>query len=132
MSVGPVVSAGALVSLLKAELAEGGRRRTSRKTGPETSTRSGEAAQAASSLRTQLVRVARQVDLADPVAVKSARRRLIRTVLVSQFGPDLREHSQWEAMLDTIEATLEQDPQHVSQFHALIQQLQQADSQKKS
>lgn len=127
MSVGPAGSAAALVSLLKAELAEGSRRRTSSKTGPETNTGTGETAQTAPSLRTQLVQVARQVDLTDPVAVKSARRRLIRTVLVSQFGADLREHSQWEAMLDSIQATLEQDPQHVSQFHALLQQLQQAD-----
>lgn len=127
MSVGPAGSAAALVSLLKAELAEGSRRRTSSKTGPETNTGTGETAQTAASLRMQLVQVARRVDLADPVAVKSARRRLIRTVLVSQFGPDLREHSQWEAMLDSIQATLEQDPQHVSQFHALLRQLQQAD-----
>lgn len=127
MSVGPAGSAAALVSLLKAELAEGSRRRTSSKTSPETNTGTGETAQTAASLRMQLVQVARRVDLTDPVAVKSARRRLIRTVLVFQFGPDLREHSQWEAMLDSIQATLEQDPQHVSQFHALLQQLQQAD-----
>lgn len=43
MSVGPVGSAAALVSLLKAELAEGSRRRTSSKAGAETSGRSEEA-----------------------------------------------------------------------------------------
>lgn len=127
MSIGPVGSATALVSLLKAELTEGSRRRTSSNAGAETSGCSGEASQVTSSLRTQLVQVAGQVDLTDPVALKSARRRLIRTVLVSQFGADLREHSQWEAMLDSVEATLEQDSQHVSQFRALIQQLQQPD-----
>jgi len=70
MSVGPAGSAAALVSLLKAELAEGSRRRTSSKTGPETNTGTGETAQTAASLRTQLVQVARRVDLTDPVAVK--------------------------------------------------------------
>ncbi len=127
MNVGPVGSAAALISLLKAELAGSDRRRTTSKANAASTDAASGAGQGRPSLRTQLVQVARQVDLTNPAAVKSARRRLIRTVLVAQFGPDLREHSQWEAMLDSIEATLEQDPRHVSQFHALLQQLQRPD-----
>ncbi|WP_133249366.1 hypothetical protein [Stenotrophomonas sp. SPM] len=66
----------------------------------------------------------RAVDIDDPKAVRSARRRVIRMVLIAHFGADLREHSHWEAMLDSIEATLEQDDRHLAQFKALLAQLQ--------
>lgn len=125
MSLGRVGSASSLVSLLKAELAADSRRRTAGKADATPAPTSGSAA-TRPALRPQLVDAVKHVDCADPDAVKSARRRIIRSVLVWQFGAELREHSQWEAMLDSIDATLEQDAQHASQFHALIAELQEA------
>lgn len=125
MSLGPVGSASSLVSLLKAELAVDSRRRTAGKEDVTAAPRTGSTA-TRPALRPQLVDAVKHVDCADPDAVKSARRRIIRSVLVWQFGAELREHSQWEAMLDSIDATLEQDAQHLSQFQSLIAELQQA------
>jgi hypothetical protein len=112
-----------LVSLLKAELASDTRRRSTGKA--SNAAVSTEAGAGRPSLRPQLVDAAKNVDRTDPGAMKQARRRIIRAVLVWQFGPDLREHSQWAAMLDAIATTLEQDAQHLAQFDALVAELQQ-------
>ena len=125
MSLGPVGSSSSLVSLLKAELASDTRRRTTGKAGAASSSRS-EAAAGRPSLRPQLIEAVKNIDRGNPDAVKQARRRIIRAVLVWQFGPDLREHSQWAAMLGAIATTLEQDAEHLAQFDALLAELQQA------
>jgi hypothetical protein len=125
MSLGPVGSSSSLVALLKAELASDTRRRTTGKAGAASSSRS-EAGAARPSLRPQLIEAVKNIDRTNPDAVKQARRRIIRAVLVWQFGPDLREHSQWAAMLDAIATTLEQDAGHLAQFDALLAELQQS------
>lgn len=125
MNLGAVGSTSSLVSLLKAELAADSRRLTTGNAGAAAAARA-ESVPPRPSLRAQLAEAVRNVDCADPEAVRSARRRIIRSVLVSQFGADLREHGQWEAMLDAIDTTLEHDAQHASQFHDLIAQLQRA------
>lgn len=123
MSLGPVGSSSSLVSLLRAELASDTRRRTTGKaaTAPSSGT---EGEPARPSLRPQLIEAVKNIDRTDPDAVRQARRRIIRAVLVWQFGPDLREHSQWATMLDGIATTLEQDAQHLAQFDALLAELQ--------
>jgi hypothetical protein len=124
MSLGPIGSSSSLVSLLKAELAGDTRRRTTSRAGTSSTSRS-EGGPARPSLRPQLIDAVKNIDRTNPDAVKQARRRIIRAVLVWQFGPDLREHSQWAAMLDGIATTLEQDAKHLAQFDALLAELQQ-------
>lgn len=57
-------------------------------------------------LRTQLVDLAREVDIEDPAAVRQARTRFIRAVLLWEFGPELREHPEWRPLMEGVEQAL--------------------------
>ncbi|WP_312368434.1 hypothetical protein [Stenotrophomonas sp.] len=58
-------------------------------------------------LRRQLADIAHATDVHDPLAVRQARTRFIRTVLVWEFGPALREHPEWRPLMESIEASLD-------------------------
>ncbi|MGX9720042.1 hypothetical protein [Stenotrophomonas acidaminiphila] len=57
-------------------------------------------------LRRQLAGLAREVDVEDPTAVRQARMRFIRAVLVWEFGPELREHPEWRPLMEGVEEAL--------------------------
>ena len=67
-----------------------------------------------------MVKLVRGVDTADPIAVRAARRRIIRLVLLTELGQELREHSQWQPMLDTLVDNLERNPAHRESFEAFV------------
>ncbi len=52
--------------------------------------------------------------------MRSARRRVIRTVLLAELGQELREYSQWQPMLDSLVESLEANEIHRDSFSALI------------
>ena len=106
-----------LIAAMRAELAQRGGRMGTPVEGkaPSQST-----ASASSNLRAEMVKLVRSVDLADPVAVRAARRRVIRLVLLTELGQELREHSQWQPMLDTLVENLERNPAHRETFEAFI------------
>jgi len=58
-------------------------------------------------LRRQLADIAHETDVRDPQAVRQARSRFIRTVLIWEFGPALREHPEWRTLMECIEASLD-------------------------
>jgi hypothetical protein len=58
-------------------------------------------------LRRQLVEIAQGVDLVDAKAVRLARTRFVRTILVWEFGQDLREHPEWRALTESIDRALD-------------------------
>ena len=58
-------------------------------------------------LRRQLADIAHDTDVRDPLAVRQARTRFIRTVLVWEFGPALREHPEWRTLMESVEASLD-------------------------
>lgn len=70
-------------------------------------------------LRTEVAAMLRGVDVDDPVAMRSARRRVIRAVLLAELGAELREYSQWQPMLDSLES-LEANEIHRDSFSSLI------------
>ena len=71
-------------------------------------------------LRTQLVELVREVDIDDPETVRRLRPRFVRAVLLWEFGAELREHSDWQPMLETLVATLEADEVQQRNFHKLL------------
>lgn len=77
-------------------------------------------------LRSQLVELVRREDIEDPAVVKRLRPRLVRSILLWEFGPSLREHPEWQAMLETIVAALESNPGQVEHFSALLTELKSA------
>ena len=77
----------------------------------------------AKSLRVQLAELVRPVPLDDPAAVKAVRPKVVRAILLWEFGASLREHPEWQPMLESITETLEKHPPHQAQFLQLLADL---------
>ncbi|WP_158601693.1 hypothetical protein [Solilutibacter pythonis] len=78
-------------------------------------------------LRNELTEIARQADLADEGSQRMARRRMVRAMLLWEFGPELREHAEWRPMLEAITQALEGSPLHLAAFSLLIDKLRKQD-----
>jgi hypothetical protein len=89
----------------------------------------GERAQSAArhdvaALRRELTEIVKNVSSDDQQAMDSVRPRIIRSVLLWEFGAELREHSEWQPMLDTLVRTLENDNRHREAFAQMVRELQ--------
>lgn len=61
----------------------------------------------AAQLRRQLFEIAQGVDLGDAQAVRYARTRFVRAILLWEFGPELRKHPDWNALSQSIDRALD-------------------------
>lgn len=75
-------------------------------------------------LRNQLVEIVREVDPADSQAVRHARARCIRRILLWEFGEEFREHPEWRPLMDRIDSAFEGDEAQSVMFVKLISSLQ--------
>jgi hypothetical protein len=116
-------STAAIIAALRAEMnnrTEPVGRRSARK--PETPSRAADVHDI-QELKRQLADLVKPVALNDPKAVQSVRPQVIRAILLWQFGPTLRDHPDWQPMLETITRSLEQHPPHEAQFLQLLSDL---------
>lgn len=75
-------------------------------------------------LRRQMAEIVQSVDVRDADAVRKVRPRMVRAVLLWEFGPELREHPEWQAMLESITSALEgQGADGEAEFVQLIEAL---------
>lgn len=74
-------------------------------------------------LRAELGRIVRETPLRDEETIKGIRKRMVRAMLLAEFGPELREHAEWQPMLDTITQALEASEPHRAAFRELIDEL---------
>jgi hypothetical protein len=74
-------------------------------------------------LRRQLVDLVRDEAVEDPATQARLRPRVVRAILLWEFGPALREHPEWQPMLESIDAALAADEGQRSQFAALLGEL---------
>ena len=74
-------------------------------------------------LRRQLAEIVRPVALDDPAAVRAVRPQVVRAILLWEFGPGLREHPEWQPMLESITRTLEGHTPHDAQFLQMLADL---------
>ncbi len=74
-------------------------------------------------LRKELKEIVKGVAPDDEEAVAQARVRVVRAVLLWEFGQELREHGEWQPMLDTLVKTLEASQVHRDSFTRLIDDL---------
>jgi hypothetical protein len=122
----PIDKAGPASPLIAALRAEMSQRKE--RTGSAT-TREAARSQAAAKprdpkvLRKQLAEIVAPVSADDPAAVKAVRPQVFRAILLWEFGAGLREHPEWQPMLESITTNLEADPAHEAQFLALISEL---------
>lgn len=77
----------------------------------------------AEALRCELAAILSGVDETDTVAVNAIRPRVVRTVLLWEFGSELREHPQWQPMLDRIVETLASSPEHQAELVKMMREL---------
>lgn len=124
MSIDKLGSTAGIIAALRAEM-NNRTEQVGRK-----STRRGEAAATVrrkpediGDLRTQLADLVKPVALDDPAAVKAVRPKVVRAILLWEFGPALREHPEWQPMLDSITDALEKHAPHEAQFLQLLAEL---------
>lgn len=126
MTIDRVSSTAALVAALRAEMA----RKSERSRGQTAAgAQRNQGARAAArhdpaALRRELADLVKGVAPDDPEAVAAVRPRVVRAVLLWEFGAELREHPEWQPMLDTLVDTLQADERHRDAFVQMIRDLQ--------
>lgn len=71
-------------------------------------------------LRQELVDLVRGADIEDPATVDRLRPRVVRSILLWEFGATLREHPDWQPMLEAIVSTLATDAGQRDRFLDLL------------
>jgi hypothetical protein len=71
-----------------------------------------------------LAALVQDVSAEDPQALDALRPRVIRSVLLWEFGQELREHGEWQPMLERLTQTLERNDQHRADFAQMVRDLQ--------
>jgi hypothetical protein len=74
-------------------------------------------------LRTQLADLVKPVAMDDAAAVRAVRPKVVRAILLWEFGPQLREHPEWQPMLESITESLEAHAPHEADFLRLLSDL---------
>lgn len=75
-------------------------------------------------LRKQLKDLAHGVSMDDAEALDHTRMRVVKAVLLWEFGRELREHQEWQPMVEKISGALAQDEGFRNAFNRLIAELQ--------
>lgn len=124
MSVDKLGSASGILAALRAEISQ-----RTEKTGKKSSRQSDTPELPPSVpgdvkvLRQQLADIVKPISLSDPEAIRAVRPQLVRAILLWEFGATLREHPDWQPMLESITQTLENHPAHEAQFLKLVSEL---------
>ncbi len=124
MAIDKLGSASGIIAAMRAEMSRRGER------AGETATRRTETSGAplpargdVKVLRKQLAEIVQAVAIDDPEAVRAVRPRVVRAILLWEFGPGLREHPEWQPMLEAITGALEGHGPHEAQFLKLLAEL---------
>jgi hypothetical protein len=122
--LGPTAS---LIAALRAELGrkpERTGRQDSTPARPPTVDGAQKAPHDPAALRRELAALVQDVSAEDPQALDALRPRVIRSVLLWEFGQELREHGEWQPMLERLTQTLERNDQHRADFAQMVRDLQ--------
>lgn len=120
MSLDRLSSTSALIAALRGDVLRKMEQRPKVERNP--ASQSGRQAPQIAQLRVQLGDIARSVDASQPDQVRQARTRMMRSVLLWEFGDDFRNHPEWRPLMDHLEQALD-DPDAQSRFLQLLQSL---------
>ena len=125
MAIDKLGSAAGIIAALRAEMSQ-----RSERPGQKTSMRTSAPGAPVPGrdikvLRKQLAEIVKTVSVTDPEAVRAVRPQVVRAILLWEFGPALREHPEWQPMLESITENLNGHAQHEAQFLKLIAELKQ-------
>jgi hypothetical protein len=127
MTIDRLSSLSAQFAALRAELAKQSgesRRKPRTEHAEEAPSASGTSRPDSQSLRRQLATLVQGVDVDDAEAVNHVRQKVVKAILLWEFGGSLREHAEWQPMIDTIACSMEADERFVRVFNQLIEELQ--------
>lgn len=126
MSIDRLSSTSSLIAALRAEIAS-----KNEKTARRDTTGTARAEQNAgtkprdvNALRRELAEILKGISPTDTEAMDAARPRVVRAVLLWEFGAELREHGEWQPMLDRLVDTLQRNSLHQDEFARMIRELQ--------
>lgn len=122
MAIDKLGSASAIIAAMRAEMSRRGERAGDAKAG-RAQTPGAPARGDVKALRRQLAEIVQTVAIDDPEAVRAVRPRVVRAILLWEFGPGLREHPEWQPMLETVTRALEGHGPHEAQFLRLLAEL---------
>ena len=125
MAIDRLSSTAALIAALREDvIARSGAARQSAPTA-HTLVEAGNARNAPSmlQLRRQLAVDAAGVDLNDAQAVRHARTRFIRTILLWEFGSELRESPEWRDLIDGIDRALDASARGNEMFVSVLKNI---------
>ncbi|MGH8108424.1 MAG: hypothetical protein ACREO1_06865 [Arenimonas sp.] len=124
MAIDKLTSTASIIAALRGEASEKGER-TRRKNTQTADTSEAQIAKRGDIkvLRQQLADIIKPISLDDKEAVKRARPQVIRSILLWEFGPALREHPEWQPILEIITTAMEQHPAHEANFLKLLSEL---------
>lgn len=128
MTIDRLSSLSAQFAALRAELSKKSgesRRKTRADDAEEASPAPTDGKRESESLRRQLATMVQGVDVTDTEALNHVRKRVVKAILLWEFGQSLREHPEWQPMIDTVADTLEGDESFRRTFNRLIDDLQQ-------
>lgn len=125
MSIDKLGAASGIIAALRAEVSQRGERMQRK---PESRSESAVPVQSkrrdVEVLRKQLAEIVKTVDVRNGEAVSKARPQMVRAILLWEFGPEIREHPDWQPMLESIVHTLEgQGAAHEAEFIKLIESM---------
>ena len=126
MAIDRLSSTSALISALRGDMLRKTDKRSPTSSTAQTteSTRKGaEPPKSTAKLRTQLVDIARGVDLGDPLSVQNSRVRLVRSILLWEYGEAFREHPDWKPLLDHITSAFDADDAQKQKYMDLLKVL---------
>ena len=75
-------------------------------------------------LRREVAELLKGISPNDSDAIDAVRPRVVRAILLWEFGSDFRDHPDWAPMLETLVKTLESSPEHQAQFARMVRDLQ--------
>lgn len=120
MSLDRLSSTASLIAALRGDVLRKMEQRP--KAEPSPASQSGRQPPQIAQLRVQLVDIARAADLSDPVQVRQARTRMLRSVLLWEFGDAFRDHPEWRPLMDYLSSALDDDAAN-ARFLQLLQAL---------
>lgn len=79
-----------------------------------------------SDLKSELIELVDSIDINNQAAMDAIKPKVIRAILLWEFGQSLRNHSEWQTLLDRIQLGLESDSRHDNYFRDIFLELKQA------
>lgn len=123
MAIDRLSSTAALIAALRSDATRKNSASTSSGATAKTPERPAAGRPSVAQLRLELATLVKDIALDDAEAIRQVRPRMVKSILLWEFGASLREHPEWKPMMDNIIQTLEADSHQNDQFLALIREL---------